>query len=183
MPTLSKSLSELDRIVSYLMQHSVTISFFFFWLCCTTYRISVPQSEIEAWLWQWHLTTGPPENSCNSTLERRNLGFKWGNCLQKVTEPANLDVFILLQVRLLVKSAFLLNRTSIAERAGGNHCCSLVTKSCPTVTLWTIAHQASLSMGFSGKNTEVGCLFLLQGIFPTQGSNPHLLLCRQIGYH
>ena len=29
-----------------------------------------------------------------------------------------------------------------------------------------------------GKNTEVGCHALLQGIFPTQGSNPHLLgLC------
>ena len=28
---------------------------------------------------------------------------------------------------------------------------------------------------FSGKNTGVGCHFLLQGIFPTQGSNPLLL--------
>ena len=26
-----------------------------------------------------------------------------------------------------------------------------------------------------GKNTGVGCHFLLQGIFPIQGSNPHLL--------
>ena len=26
-----------------------------------------------------------------------------------------------------------------------------------------------------GKNTRVGCHFLLQGIFPTQGSNPRLL--------
>ena len=26
-----------------------------------------------------------------------------------------------------------------------------------------------------GKNTGVSCHFLLQGIFPTQGSNPHLL--------
>ena len=29
--------------------------------------------------------------------------------------------------------------------------------------------------GSPGKNTEVGCYALLQGIFPTQGSNPHLL--------
>ena len=28
---------------------------------------------------------------------------------------------------------------------------------------------------FPGKNTEVGCHFLLQGIFLTQGSNLHLL--------
>ena len=30
------------------------------------------------------------------------------------------------------------------------------------------------------KNTGVGCHFLLQEIFPTQGSNPGLLHCRQI---
>ena len=28
---------------------------------------------------------------------------------------------------------------------------------------------------FPGKNTGVGCHFLLRGIFPSQGSNPHLL--------
>ena len=34
-----------------------------------------------------------------------------------------------------------------------------------------------------GKNTRVGCHFLLQGILPTQGSNPHLLclLCWRVG--
>ena len=30
-------------------------------------------------------------------------------------------------------------------------------------------------MDFPGKNAGVGCHFLLQGIFPTQGLNPHLL--------
>ena len=43
------------------------------------------------------------------------------------------------------------------------------------VNLGTVAHQASLSMGFSGKNTGVGHHSLLQDIFPTQGSNPCLL--------
>ena len=33
-----------------------------------------------------------------------------------------------------------------------------------------------------GKNTGVGCHALLQGIFPTQGSNPGLLHCRRILY-
>ena len=33
-----------------------------------------------------------------------------------------------------------------------------------------------------GRNTGVGCHALLQGIFPTQGSNWGLLLCRQILY-
>ena len=33
-----------------------------------------------------------------------------------------------------------------------------------------------------GKNAGVGCHFLLQGIFLTQGSNPGLLHCRQTLY-
>ena len=39
------------------------------------------------------------------------------------------------------------------------------------------ARQAPLSMGFPGKSTGVGCHFLLQGIFQTQGSNLSLLCC------
>ena len=35
---------------------------------------------------------------------------------------------------------------------------------------------------FPGKNTGVGCHFLLQGIFPTQRSNTGLLHCRRILY-
>ena len=34
-----------------------------------------------------------------------------------------------------------------------------------------------------GKNTGVGCHVLLQGIFPTQGSNPDLPHCRWILYY
>ena len=50
-------------------------------------------------------------------------------------------------------------------------------------TPWTVALQALLSMGFSRQDTGEGCHALLQGIFPTQGSNPDLLHCRQIPYH
>ena len=46
-------------------------------------------------------------------------------------------------------------------------------------TPWTLAYQASLSMGFSRQEYWSGCHFLLQGIFPTQGSNPSLLHWRQ----
>ena len=42
-------------------------------------------------------------------------------------------------------------------------------------TLWTKAHQAPLSMGFSRQVYWSGLLFLLQGISPTQGLNLHLL--------
>ena len=54
------------------------------------------------------------------------------------------------------------------------HCC-LVPKSCLTLcNVWTVAHQAPLSLGCP---RQVGCHFLLQGIFLTQRSNPHLVSC------
>ena len=43
-----------------------------------------------------------------------------------------------------------------------------------SVTPWTIA-QPPLSRGFSWQDNGVSCHFLLQEIFLTQGSNPHLL--------
>ena len=48
---------------------------------------------------------------------------------------------------------------------------------------WIIIYHTSPSMGFPGKSTRVGCHFLLQGIFLTQGSNPGLPHCRQTLYH
>ena len=43
------------------------------------------------------------------------------------------------------------------------------------VTLWIVAHQAPLSMGFPRQDTGVGCHFLFLEIFLTQGSNAPLL--------
>ena len=43
------------------------------------------------------------------------------------------------------------------------------------VTPWTVAHQASLSMGFPRQEYWSSCHFLLQGIFLTQRSNSCLL--------
>ena len=60
----------------------------------------------------------------------------------------------------------------------------LVAQSCPT--LWDpmdcSLSGSSVHGDSPGKNTEVGCHVLLQGIFPTQGSNPGLLHCRRILY-
>ena len=47
------------------------------------------------------------------------------------------------------------------------------------VTSWTIACQAPCAWDSPGKNTRVGCHFLLQRIFKTQGLNLDLLHCRQ----
>ena len=55
-------------------------------------------------------------------------------------------------------------------------------QSCPTLcNPKNCSPPGSSAHGDSpGKNTEVGCHALLQGIFPTQGLNPGLLHCRQI---
>ena len=66
--------------------------------------------------------------------------------------------------------------------------CAYMTsrQSCPTLCdSMSVVHQTPLFMGFSRQNTRVGCCALLQGIFPTQGSNPHhlyLLLHWQAGF-
>ena len=42
---------------------------------------------------------------------------------------------------------------------------------------------SSVHVDSPGKNTGVGCHVLLQGIFPTQGSNPDLPHCKGILYY
>ena len=52
-----------------------------------------------------------------------------------------------------------------------------VSKSCLTLQphgLWSSRFHCPCY--FPGKNTGVGCYFLLQGVFPIQGLNPHLHL-------
>ena len=60
----------------------------------------------------------------------------------------------------------------------------LVAQSCPTLCDTTACSLSGSSVHGSspGKNTGVGCHTLLQGIFPTQGSNPGFPYCRQILY-
>ena len=53
--------------------------------------------------------------------------------------------------------------------------CSVVSNS-----LWP--HGLYSPWNSPGLNTGMGCLPLLQGIFPTRGWNPGLLLCKQILY-
>ena len=61
----------------------------------------------------------------------------------------------------------------------------LVTQSCLTLCdpMDGSSPGSSVHGDSLGKNTGVGCHALLQGIFPTQGSNPGLPHCRWILYH
>ena len=75
------------------------------------------------------------------------------------------------------------SRTSVLE-INENYVCSIsLVQLC--ATLWTVAHRLLCPWYSPGKNTGVGCHALLQGIFPTQGSNPplpNLQHCRRILY-
>ena len=62
--------------------------------------------------------------------------------------------------------------------------CVLCLGSCPTLCdpMDYSPPGSSVHADSPGKNTEVGCHALLQGIFLTQGLNPGLPHCRQILY-
>ena len=67
---------------------------------------------------------------------------------------------------------------SISVTCAGSYCsccCQLLSHVRLFMTSWTVAHKAPPSMDFPGNNTGVRCHFLLQGFFPAQGLNPHLL--------
>ena len=56
------------------------------------------------------------------------------------------------------------------------------SESCSVVSDFLWPHGLYSPWNSPGQNIGVGKLSLLQGIFPTQGSNPGLLHCRQIPY-
>ena len=66
-------------------------------------------------------------------------------------------------------------------------CCCSATKSHDSpvtlVTLRSAAHRTPVHGVFPGENTRVGCHFLLQEIFPTQGLNPCLLKRQVNSFH
>ena len=58
----------------------------------------------------------------------------------------------------------------------------VITQSCPTLCGCDLPGSSVLGDS-PGKDTEVGCHTLLQGIFPAQGLNPSFPHCRWIIYH
>ena len=62
----------------------------------------------------------------------------------------------------------------------GNESVSRSVVSCSFVTPWSVARQAPLSMEFSRQQCWNELPFPPPEIFPTQGSNPGLLHCREI---
>ena len=109
----------------------------------------------------------------------------------KKAEHWKIDAFELWCWRRLLRVPWTAKRSNQSILKEMSHGCSLEVKvkSLSHVqlfsTLWTVAHQAPLSMDFSRQEYWTGLHFMLQGLFPTQRSNPHLLHhlhCRWILY-
>ena len=124
-------------------------------------------------------------------------------CRQKVMEIALTCVSVWLVfpqcVSISIKSCWWFSAFPRLLTCCGDHVCVLTwfegalewkvkLKSLSCVRLfatpWTVACTRLLCpWDFLGQSTGVGCHFLLQGSFPTQGSNPGLPHCRQTLYH
>ena len=130
-----------------------------------------------------------PENSSDCSLEkafklRSNRKQDWGQDLSapRVWDLKQHSVFFLFLCQEIQQISYLDDKNEesnpkvlnvrVLSRSVVSDSRDLIDCSLPGSCLWDS----------SGKNTGVGCHFLLQGIFLTQEPNPDLLYCRQILY-
>ena len=116
--------------------------------------------------------------SCFFCIERLNffsLIFRFMCCLLRTfVQILSLDFWLQASDRRKGQEAFGPSSTVLKNHVLHNKCvCAELRPNLrphglqPSRFLWP--------WNFPGKNKSVGCHFLLQGIFPTLGSNPHLL--------
>ena len=101
-----------------------------------------------------------------------------GDCSHEIKRYLFLGQKAMTNLDSIFKSRAIPLLTKVCVVTGG-----LVTQSCllsPPRGLWP--PRLLCPWDSPGKNTGEGCHVLLEGIFPTQGSNPGLPPCRQILY-
>ena len=105
---------------------------------------------------------------------------------QNVQTPSSWQGWLLLYVgaNRLAKLCISPDSISRANSVRNNTVLCLVTQSCPALCDLADCSPpgSSVHEDSPGKDARVGGHALLQGIFPTQGSNPGLLPCGQILY-
>ena len=109
-----------------------------------------------------HAAEGCIEKKQKVFLTFTEQGLLWLDVAPRLT-PLGSEVFLSIRLRILLSSSML---SHLPPGDMGKPHFTKVIK----------------NMYVDSQNTGVGSLSLLQGIFPTQGSNPGLLHCRQILY-
>ena len=111
---------------------------------------------------------------------------QWNHCSLAGAVGFNLQLFfVLLVFFLILRTIFILTPQRCEEQPDVPLSLLLLSRFSHVRLLWPYELQPARLLcpwDSPGKSTIVGCHFLLQGIFPTQGSNPGLLHCRQILY-
>ena len=90
--------------------------------------------------------------------------------------------FLIMAIRIYIKYLHLANKLFKIILNNVLCCVWLLGRVWLFATPWTVAHQAPPPGDSPGKNIGVGFHALLQGIFPTQRSNPDFPRCRWILY-
>ena len=105
------------------------------------------------------------------------LGSKitaYGDCSHEIKRRLLLGRKIMTNLDSIFKSRDITLPTKVRLVRSGQ--IRSVAQSCPTLCDPMACSLLSSSVhNFPSKNTEWGCHFLLQGTFPTKGSNPYLL--------
>ena len=119
----------------------------------------------------WERTTGDQRQRDLKATQTRHRSQKKRNTIFTVLKKviANLEFYTQLYYRLRERLPWVKNSAQLRRTLYDHMNCS------PT--------GSSVHGDSPSKNNGVGCHALFQGIFPTQGSNPGLLHCRQIIYH
>ena len=104
------------------------------------------------------------------------FSYTWKHELYKNCMKTRLSMVTRITKLLHLLPVFTLEQFFLICHSCFTHCCCLVTKLClALMTPWTAGHRHLCPWYYLGKNTGVGCHFLLQGIFVVQGSNLHFL--------
>ena len=160
---------------------SINVSGYYSCYCCS-------QSSQELLLWalclpytafldeaQFGISSHAPAASYPNTIMKQNGWWSSGLSYYLVYPSPTLQEALLLDRNHLIQSYHHLRVFCVCAYSLSHiWLCDLLDCSLP---------GSSVHGDSPGKNTAVGCHTLLQGIFPTQGSNPGFPHCRQILYH
>ena len=180
-PALSQFLSNCKAILFFFFG----VDHFPYWIC-----YSVASVLCFGFLARRHVGSSLPDQEL--TLQPLHSGEKssprglQGSPVKSCFNRDQKRLLLSMTAHLRIFSTTLSRKPFWADPGLGSDWAFCVTPSVVSDSLWSHGLYPSrlpCPWNFPGKNTGVGCRFLLQGIFLTQWSNPGLLHCRWMLYH